>query len=159
MMDGNTMREIYETPESKAAEDLFCDDLASVWGLTMRRLAQQYPIDRLCFRDGEDAVGALEVKCLNKSSEKCAHYGDTYLNLEKYEALAAFDRLGLPSIYAIRLTDGDFACRIRSKHKLTVRLLGRTDRGDALDIKPVVRLMWNRFKQVNEDTIKGKHTS
>ena len=142
-------RALYETPENTREESKFCDDLAQRWGVTMRKLAPQYSIDRLCFRDGEDAVAALEVKCLNKPSSKCAHYGDSYMNVEKYLALQNFAAIGLPSIYAVRLSDGDFFYKVTTGEYCTVRLVGRSDRDDPLDIKPVVRLAWDKFKRIS----------
>jgi len=141
-------RALYETPENMKEESRFCDDLAKIWDVTMQKLAPQYSIDRLCFRGGEDAVAALEVKCLNKPSSKCVHYGDSYLNVEKYLALQSFSAIGLASIYAVRLLDGDFFYRIIAGEHCTVRLVGRSDRDDPLDIKPVVRLSWDKFKRI-----------
>lgn len=141
-------RPLYETEENLREESMFCDDLAKIWDVTMKKLAPQYSIDRLCFREGEDAVAALEVKCLNKTSSKCAYYGDSYLNIEKYLALKEFAATGIPSIYAVRLIDGDFFYRVDVDERCAIRLVGRTDRDDSLDIKPVVRLPWERFKKI-----------
>jgi hypothetical protein len=140
------IRPVYETDKTKKAEREFCDNLAGAWGVTMIEMAPQYHIDRLLFRGEPDAVAALEVKCLNKTSTKCAQYGDIFLNLEKHTAMMAYAGLGLPSIFAVRLIDGDFFCRLSHTDKLAVRHTGRTDRGDILDIKPVVRILWERFR-------------
>ena len=141
-------RPTYETENTKNAEREFCATLASVWGVRMVEMAPQYQIDRLLFRGGADAVAALEVKCLNKTSAKCEQYGDIFLNLEKYTALMVYAGLGIPSIFAVRLIDGDYFCKLRPGDQFTVRHTGRTDRGDLLDIKPVVRLLWGGFKLI-----------
>ena len=142
------MRKAYETEDTKNAENEFCCSLSGIWGVEMVELAPQYQIDRLLFCQGVDAVAALEVKCLNKTSAKCAQYGDIFLNIEKYTALMVYVGLGVPSIFAVRLTDGDFYCDFTKDDKFTVRHTGRTDRGDILDIKPVVRVLWERFRPV-----------
>ena len=139
-------RPVYETGETKQAEREFCDSLAGVWGVTMAELPPQYQIDRLLFRSGKDAVAALEVKCLNKTSTTCAEWGDIFLNLEKYTALVSYAALGLPSFFAVRLIDGDYFCELRPTDVYAVRYTGRSDRGDALDIKPVIRILWEQFR-------------
>ena len=143
-----TKRPVYETEKTKQAEREFCASLASAWGVRMVEMAPQYQIDRLLFRAEEDAVAALEVKCLNKTSSKCAQYGDIFLNLEKYTAMMVYAGLGLPSIFAVRLIDGDYLCKFSPTDKFAVRHTGRTDRGDILDIKPVVRILWERFQPI-----------
>ncbi len=143
-------RPLYESADDREAEADFCDALALRWGVTMRKLPPQYGIDRLCFRGTEDAVCALEVKCLNKTSEKCEFYGDTYLNLEKYQCLRGFVMLGLPAVYAVRLMDGDFYHKVHTNEEYAIRFVGRSDRDDPLDVKPVVRLPWSSFKRIGE---------
>ena len=145
-------RPVYETEITKQAERDFCASLASAWRVRMVEMAAQYQIDRLVFREGQDAVAALEVKCLNKTSAKCAEYGDIYLNLEKYTALMIYAELGIPSIFAVRLIDGDYLYKINPDEQLAVRHTGRSDRGDILDIKPVVRLLWPRFQPIKKMT-------
>ncbi len=142
-----------ENVSTLTKEQEFCDDLAAAWSspgnpLTMRITPTFDPVDRICFRAGDVAVCALEVKCFKNSAADYVRWGSVYMDVHKFQALLGYSNIGLIAIFAIRLSDGDYWCVIGDKLKPAITIKGRTDRGEPDDIQPCVHLLWSEFRLV-----------
>lgn len=133
------MRPLYETQEDLDRER---EAIISLCGKTDSRPVK-LPIsahaDYMMVRDNE-AKAVVEVKC--RKNNRLAY--DTYMiSKHKYEGLLSWASYGLTPILLVRWADYIGYIKLPCQHEIATG--GRTDRGDAQDVEPVVHIKTTDF--------------
>lgn len=136
------MRPLYETNEDLGREL----DLATRFGALTDSVPVKLPIeshaDYIMVRS-RVAKAVVEIKC--RTNKRLAY--DTYMiSQHKYAGLASWEQYGLTPILLVSWTDSTGYVKIPCPHAISIG--GRTDRGDAQDIEPVVHIDISRFKLI-----------
>lgn len=133
------MRLRYETASDRSAEREVAALIASRWSCTPVKLNDAYQLDYALLRDDKVAAWA-EVKCRGK------RYSTYMLSLHKHIAareLSAAARC--PALLVVRWPDWVGYLDLSAEPD-SVRMGGRTDRGDWQDIEPVAHFDVTRFR-------------
>ena len=140
------MRKHYENSETLANEMKFRQKIESVWNCTLKKMHYHHIIDFMLIYNNE-ARSWVEVKCLNKTSNKYPH---TILSLSKFmKGVEYYNVTGLPFVFATRLEDGDYYYKYDPEHpKFVIRWGGRTKQTrDKYDIEPIINIPMVYFKE------------
>ena len=136
------MRPLYETEEDLDRERGAIMTLCGRTDAHPFKLPISAHADYIMMRDGE-AKAVVEVKC--RKNKRLAY--DTYmLSQHKYEGLLSWAEYGLTPILLVSWQDAIGYVRLPCPHDIAVG--GRRDRGDALDIEPVVHIKTSDFKVI-----------
>lgn len=136
-------RPIYETAETLKAEEGTISRIASVWGVTFRKLPVQYRVDWALERDGR-IVCWVESK---KRKNLRTRYPSLMLSLSKVmHGLDLAKATGLPFVVVVEWVDA--LAYLRVERIPPLRFGGRADRGDWQDVEPVVDFPVEDFKIV-----------
>jgi hypothetical protein len=142
------MRPTYETAADRQNEKRVAQKAAATWGECWAvKLPKQYRAD-FAFVDSKEAVLAwCEVKCRTNPHDRYPTY---MLSLAKWmEAERMAESSGLPFYLLVEFTDGVYYLRVKKIDGLTVKMGGRTDRGDAQDVEPTIHIPIKHFKPLN----------
>lgn len=140
------MRPIYETDANRLAENEFLMKLAAPLGCNrvVRVTKRLYPVDALGYV-GNRVHAFIEAKIRTNTVEAYATY---MLSLEKFSKGAWLaDCCNSEYVVAVQWANA-FGCWRRSDPRINqpvIAMGGRTDRGDADDIEPVVHLPIEEF--------------
>lgn len=135
------MRQMYEAPDDLSREAQVAGRLSAAWGCESVKLPIQYRVDFAMLVDKE-VKAWLEVKC------RTTHYSEMIMSAAKFIAgqqLAA--STGRPFVVVFGIGDQIY-WRDCTADSPTVRLGGRTDRGDWQDVEPVVMLPLDKFHRL-----------
>lgn len=143
------MRPLYETAGSVAAERALAAAVADRWNVRAVRLKTAYPVDYAFMRDAS-TVAFAEIKCRRYPMAALDSMGGFMLSLHKWAAIKMLCAAsGLP--FVVIVSDGDGAVWAHRPDDFAhdgIAYSGRTDRGDAQDVEPVVLLRSARFYNV-----------
>jgi len=139
------VRPLYETKEDIGRERSFVEDVCTAWKCEAKKLPIHYKLDFALMRD--DIVRAfLETKVRNYARD----YFDTYmismakvLSAREYSAFA-----DVPSLLAVRWSDGDGFIDLHSMKDFEIGFGGRADRNDSQDMEPVVFIPIENFRRL-----------
>lgn len=138
------MRPVYENSATKSKELAFAEFLSWQWSCDCIKLSLKYQLDFACMRDGK-VVSWLELKCRNNHFWKYPTY---MVSLDKWlKAIQLSEITGIPAFLAVRFTDADGYMRM-GRGVGTIGYGGRSDRGDAMDLEPMVFISMEQFKNV-----------
>ena len=129
------VRPLYETDEDRGREGSFIEELCIAWQCEARKLPMHYKLDFAMIRDGV-IKAFLEIKVRNYTMD----YFDTYmLSMSKVLAAREYSAFAdVPSLLAVRWSDGDGFIALNSMEDFDIGFGGRADRGDSQDMEPVV---------------------
>lgn len=133
------MRPLYETQEDLDREREAIISLCAKTNSRPVKLPISAHADYMMVRDNE-AKAIVEVKC--RKNNRLAY--DTYMiSKHKYEGLLSWTNYGLMPILLVSWADSIGYIRLPCQHEIAKG--GRTDRGDAQDIEPVVHIKTTDF--------------
>ena len=135
------MRPTYETPSDTERERNTAERVATAWGYDVRKLKAFYAYDYALF-SGETLEAFVEIKVRTRTFE-------TYwLLLAKWSAMNSLIQTAhVPGLFVVAWPGRTMFTTV-SNRPLRVLLGGRTDRGDASDIEPLVEIPLIQFKDV-----------
>lgn len=139
------MRPTYETEADRKNEKRVAQKAASAWGGCLaEKLPKQYRAD-FGFVDSRESVLAwAEVKCRTNEHDRYPTY---MLSLAKWlEAERLSQDTGLPFYLLVEFTDGIYYLRVKKLEGISIKMGGRSDRGDAQDREPTVHIPMRHFK-------------
>lgn len=156
----NIPRPIYENDTTLMAERRIASRLAAAWKCDVHKLDRRHHTDWMLTRS-KSAIGWAELKGRPKYTwENINRLGGYMLSLEKWrDGVSRLLITGLP--YCLVVEDGQGDCRAAVyKSEPDVEWFrfgmgGRSDRGDPLDIEPVIYIPTDHFDVNIKDG--GKH--
>lgn len=137
-------RPIYETDADRDRELATITAVADRLGLEVKTMPRRYPVDFMLTK-GKGARYFAEVKC-----RKCERqtYPTFMLGLAKYIGMITLqEQTGVPTIIVVGWKDLIGMLRLPVPN-LRIEVGGRTDRGDAQDVEPVVQIPTDLFQRV-----------
>ena len=139
------VRPLYETDEDRGREGSFIEELCIAWQCEARKLPMHYKLDFAMIRDGT-IKAFLETKVRNYTMD----YFDAYmLSMSKVLAAQEYSAFAdVPSLLAVRWSDGDGFIALNRLEDFNVGFGGRADRGDPQDIEPVVFIPIANFRRL-----------
>ncbi len=156
-------RPLYETDADRTREAAVVDEFARIHRVVPVKLGGKYPAD-FGLMQGERLVGVVEVKVRYRRNP--GMYPEMALSLAKCQALRGLAAWGLKARILFAMREGIFVqpitCDIAIGPKGAVEMasdgwgggyigmMGRTDRGDALDVEPAVFFETKRMKRVGD---------
>lgn len=134
---------IYESSIDMANEDAVADAFARAWKCEVARNKPLYEIDRTLLRDGL-VVAWMEIKCRAKK------YPSVFLSLNKWlKGRQMVRETGKPFVAAYGLPDGIYYYITKGEDvKFDIKVTGRTDRSDPLDIQPAIEIPLSEMKKL-----------
>lgn len=139
-----TKRPVYETAASIDREQLFCRNVTEISNLIVRRINKKmFPCD-IVFCEGKKVLAFVEFK---RRIGVLGYNSGVMLSLHKATQLAQFGMLtGKPTLFAIEHADNSYYVATLNFCGYAVEYGGRTDRGDAGDMEPVILIPIIDFK-------------
>ena len=139
------LRPLYETVDDRVREGSFVDELCGVWKCEARKLPIHYKLDFALLQGG--VIRAfLETKIRNYTKD---HFGAYMISMAKVLAAREYSVFArVPSLLAVRWTDGSGVIALNSMKDYELGFGGRGDRGDAQDMEPVVYIPIESFRKV-----------
>jgi hypothetical protein len=136
---------MYENDESREDEETAIKQVVDKWDCEAHKLPISYRVDYALVRKGI-VMAFAEVKARKKVTST---YFESYmLSLAKYNALCAISReVGTKSLLIVKWQDRVTFATIPCEG-VKVKMGGRTDRGDAADIEPVVYIPITEFTPI-----------
>ena len=129
------VRPRYETKENLAQETEVLELLCRQWTCVAKKLPDRYELDYLLMR-GEKAKAWLEIKVRTNNHR---NYSTYMISLGKVLAARKMtEGTSLPSFLAVQWQDRMGYIRLDRLEETEIVMGGRTDRGDAQDVEPVV---------------------
>lgn len=140
----SAMRPTYENDASREDEETAIKQVVDKWDCEAYKLPVSYRADYALVRKGI-VMAFAEVKTRKATST----YFESYmLSLSKYNALCEISRnVGTKSLLIVKWSDRVTFATIPCGD-VKVRMGGRTDRGDAADIEPVVYIPITEFTPI-----------
>ena len=135
-----------ENAESKAAEERLIAILCEATGAKAHKLPRRYSIDYIMMR-GANTAGWVEVKERKNRRDQYPTY-----NVSLYKYLNLLDlaaKTGVPGLLLVGWSDGVGWVRVPCDHEVVWS--GRTDRGDAGDIEPMVSIPISAFRMLRHE--------
>jgi hypothetical protein len=139
------VRPMYETEADRGKEGSFIGDLCAAWQCEARKLPIHYKLDFAMMRDGI-IKAFLETKVRTYERD----YFDTYMiSMAKVLAAREYSAFaGVPSLLAVRWSDGDGFIALNGMKDFEIGFGGRGDRGDPQDMEPIVFIPIENFREV-----------
>jgi hypothetical protein len=135
-----------ENAESRAAEERLIDALCQTTGAKAHKLPIRYSIDYLMMR-GSTTVAWVEVK---ERKNPRARYPTYTVSLYKYlNLLDLAAKTGVPGLILVGWSDGVGWVKVPCDHEIIWS--GRTDRGDAGDVEPMVSIPISAFRMLKHE--------
>jgi len=145
------MRPRYETPEQHEAENRTAQRVANAYGHSIERVNDDNaPCDFIVTDRGGTAIELWEVK---NREIRFGQYEDFFISESKMKRLLdRARRANLRAVLVIGLQDFTCTLEIHDVDGQCCRksLGGRDDRGDAMDVEPMVHFRWGDFHKVAE---------
>lgn len=138
------MRPIYETDDDLQNELVVVKDLCSGLNCSYKKLPISYGLDYALIRE-EDVFAFIEIKCRKRHSQR--HESLMVSAQKRVKAQDLSRATGVPCMLVSSFTDGVYWINFAEKpDKVTFN--GRTDRGDAQDVEPVIHYATERLSLV-----------
>ena len=142
-------RPVYEKPKDLTNADTVIEHVCAMWHWQAVKLKKFSPVD-FALTDRDRIRGWAEIKCRTNESTRYPTYS---VSLHKVMAgVHQANFTGLPYYVVIGFTDGVWyinAGRYVGYHdRLDVRIGGRTDRNDPMDIEPMVHIPVKLLRRV-----------
>jgi hypothetical protein len=118
------------------------------WHVEFKKMHKKYYIDYIAFDQFGIAKAVVEIKCRDNAKRQ---YNTLILSLAKWNMGARYyDTNGLSFLVVARWTDGVFVHQYSPKNGYHITMGGRTDRGDAQDIEPVIHIPISNFTRADK---------
>lgn len=140
------MRPLYETEDDLQNELVVVKELCNVLNCGYKKLPISYGLDYALTR-GEEVFAFVEIKCRQRHSQR--HESLMVSAQKRVKGLDLTRATGLPCMLVSKFTDGIFWVNLREKPD-RVTFNGRTDRGDAQDVEPVIHYSTERLQYVSD---------
>ena len=129
------MRPKYETKEDRNREEVVLSSACRSWGCAAHKLPDRYEFDYLLMRK---KVGKawLEIKVRTNERDDYPDYMVSFAKLMAARRLSGAS--GLPSFLLVQWVRSKGLIRLDTIKKFTLSMGGRSDRGDAQDLEPVI---------------------
>jgi hypothetical protein len=139
------VRPVYECNKDIWNEHAVAQAIECWSGAQVRRTPKMYPLDFALVRNHE-VVALAECKVRKNPRDQYPTY---MLSAHKFVNARNFSkRLGLPALLFVRWSCGSLGYIDLSEPHERIGIGGRTDRGDAQDIEPVVHWKIEKFRRV-----------
>jgi hypothetical protein len=139
------MRPIYETESDLEKEREIGKSLSRAWKASLHKLPRAYNVDWMLVNEDGQAKAFVELK---SRSNRSTQYPTLMLSLHKWmHGKAMAKEIGGVFLIVVKWTDGLYYHR-QGDCEVTYGVGGRTDRGDAQDVEPVVHIPVDAFKMV-----------
>lgn len=135
------MRPLYETEDDLQNELAVVKDLSSSLNCSYKKLPISYGLDYALVRD-EDVFAFIEIKCRKRHSQR--HESLMVSAQKRVKAQELTRATGVPCMLVSAFTDGVYWINMAEKPD-RVTFNGRTDRGDAQDVEPVIHYDTDRL--------------
>ena len=136
------MRPLYESSTDISNEAAVVAEVSKKWRRHFDKLPIKYGVD-YCVTKGADIVAFAEVKCRNYSYSEIDKMGGYMISAHKWVIGGTFaDAIGVPLVLIVKLTDGIWWTKERSKKLI---LGGRKDRNDPQDVEPCILIPMKSF--------------
>jgi len=139
------VRPLYETGDDRTRETTFVEKLCVAWHCDARKLPMHYRLDFAMLRDG--IIRAfLEIKVRKYTKD---YFGTYMVSMAKVLAAREYSGFaGVPSLLAVRWTDGAGFIALSDLKSFELGFGGREDRGDSQDMEPVVFIPTGDFRDL-----------
>ena len=138
------MRPLYETEEDVQNELNVVKEICSGLNCSYKKLPISYGLDYALVR-GEDVFAFVEIKCRKRHSQR--HESLMVSAQKRVKAQELTRATGVPCMLVSAFSDGVFWISMSEKPD-RVTFNGRTDRGDAQDVEPVIHYATERLQLV-----------
>lgn len=141
------MRPTYESAADRANQRAVADLLAALWCCEAGPCPKHYRVD-YAMRRGQDVIALVEVKC--RTYQRPTYW----VSLHKWtELLALAETTGIPAFLAVHFAGHGLYVLPAVRRSWRVIYAGRTDRGDAQDVEPMVEIPIGAFDRVWSDAM------
>jgi hypothetical protein len=147
---GTSSRPVYEKPDDRKRQTAIVETVASAFGYGFRETDRFEAFDAELFDSTGEPRAIVEVKCRTIPSNRFETF---LLCAEKFTTLRRISRTrAIPAILAVNWTDRLAILDLSRVGAYVMTEGGRKDRGDPLDIGPVVELDISSFWTVSYPT-------
>ena len=142
----------YETQQDRDNEAAMIQRAFSRINPVATKLPPQYAVDWLLEYVKDDQKRRAWVECKERSF-KMAGFTTYMMSLHKYmKGMQLASWSGYPFILLVQWTDALGMILLNEHDPMPIEIGGRTDRGDPLDVEPVVMIPTHKFKVVAHTT-------
>ena len=135
------MRPTYETPSDSQRERDTAELMANAWGHDVRKLKTFYAYDYALF-SGDTLEAFVEIKVRTRT------FATYWLSLAKWAAMNSLIQTAhVPGLFVVAWPGRVMFTTVSNK-PFRVLLGGRTDRGDASDIEPLIEIPLTEFQDI-----------
>ena len=141
---GTVSRPLYESEEDRNHEATIARKIALAWGCEIHKTPPKAPYDYCVVKNGL-IRGVVEIKMRKNTHD---YYATFLLSVDKVVRCNQHAQLiGCPFIVVVQYTDALKWWRF-AEGEYSTEIGGRFDRGDALDVEPVIHVPLRHFKEI-----------